>query len=331
MAAYVVTRPFPESNIGSNLASLAGALLLASRIRRELIVDWRGLKQLRDPNVNYFTEFFEHPPTLLGTPVSYAPLPDASYDPESPEARWLTPNEAGSLSMDPREEAERYLVVQGYHGPDRMYFATEGERLAYLRTFYRALAPGPVVREAAEGWAAEHLEGSFVVGVNVRTGNGHYFAKTQQYAGRVNVSLFDDPDRFLQLVARACRARLRRAPREWRENAKIFYATDSSSMSELLARLPNATTRRRVFPPPGTGDTFRFEGNDYSDRDSIVDTLVDMFLLARCDALVYNTSVFNRYARVVTGGYSGNQVHFEGLLLRNRWKSVKQAARRRLP
>jgi hypothetical protein len=39
MTPYVVTRPFPQSNVGSNLASLAGALYLAQRLERPLIVD----------------------------------------------------------------------------------------------------------------------------------------------------------------------------------------------------------------------------------------------------------------------------------------------------
>ena len=47
MTGYVVTRPFRTSNIGSNLASMAGALWLARSLDRTLLVDWRGLTQLR--------------------------------------------------------------------------------------------------------------------------------------------------------------------------------------------------------------------------------------------------------------------------------------------
>jgi hypothetical protein len=49
MPAYVVNRPYPDSNVGSNLSSLAGALYVARALGRELVVDWRGLRQLRDP------------------------------------------------------------------------------------------------------------------------------------------------------------------------------------------------------------------------------------------------------------------------------------------
>jgi hypothetical protein len=101
-------------------------------------------------------------------------------------------------------------------------------------------------------------------------------------------------------------------------------------MSELLAALPGSTTRRTTFPPPGAGDTFVFEGGGYSDRDSIVDTLADMFLLARCDALVFNSSMFNQYARVLNGNFGGNQAHIEMLFPSKRLKLSIAAAKKRL-
>jgi hypothetical protein len=109
-----------------------------------------------------------------------------------------------------------------------------------------------------------------------------------------------------------------------RHRLKIFYATDTEWMSELLAQLPHAVTRRRVFPPPGSGDTFSFpaEGG-YTDRDSIRDTIADMFLLGRCDAFVFNSSVFNQYARVLNGEFGGNEVHIQSLFLRHRLRQLR--------
>ena len=88
-------------------------------------------------------------------------------------------------------------------------------------------------------------------------------------------------------------------------------------------------TRRTAFPPPGTGDLYRFEGDAHSDRAAIVDTLADMFLLARCDALVYNNSLFNQYARVSTGNFSGNQVHFETMFISKKVELAAARVRRR--
>ena len=51
-----------------------------------------------------------------------------------------------------------------------------------------------------------------------------------------------------------------------------------------------------------------------------------MFLLARCDALVYNNSLFNQYARVVTDDFGGNLVQFESLFLSGKLRSVRAKA-----
>jgi hypothetical protein len=318
MSGILVNRPYPDSNVGSNLSSLAGALWVASRLGRDLVVDWRGQRQLRDPELNYFSEFFALPETVGGVRVHRAPVEGLDYAEGAEGAAWLEPGEARRVAAGRPAGLPCSLVLQTYHGLDRVHPGPESERFRLLRSLFRQLRPAPRIEAAVEAWSREHLDAGFVVGVNVRTGNGAYFGGGMRYASRVDVSVFDDRRRFLRLLERACRSRLRRFPRTLRDDFRIFYATDSEEMSELLAGLPNAVTRRRVFPPAGSGDLYAFPGEDYTDRDAIEDTLADMFLLARCDALVYNTSLFNQYARVVTGYFGGNHVHFESLLLRSR-------------
>ena len=58
---YLITRPHPGSGVGSNLASLAGAVWCAQQLGRTVIADWRGGSFLLDKSLNYFTEFFEAP------------------------------------------------------------------------------------------------------------------------------------------------------------------------------------------------------------------------------------------------------------------------------
>jgi Nodulation protein Z (NodZ) len=324
---YVVTRPFAESNIGSNLASLAGALYLAHRLSRTLIVDWRGLTQLADTSINYFSAFFDTPGELTGVPVLYAPLADLDYDEGSEDSAWLTPDDAARLARS-QAGAPPFVVLQPYHGPDRLHPGPESARFGLLRAFYRELALAPRLAAATEEWARAHLAAPFVVAVNVRTGNGAYFAAGDRYHRRVDVSVFDDRARFLRVLERACRSRLRAVPRSLRNDFQVFYATDSAEMSGLLARLPNAVTKRELFPPGGTGDTFRDDHAEDTNRRSVEATLADMFLLARCDALVFNNSMFNQYARVVTGFYGGNMVHFESLFLRGRIRHLVARAQR---
>jgi hypothetical protein len=327
VGGYVVTRPYTESNVGSNLSSLAGGVWLAQRLDRTLVVDWRGMSQLEDASLNYFTEFFETPSSLLGVPVVYAP---AAGVPEYGE-RWVEPGEARALAAPGSPPPPDVVALRTYHGLDRLLAGREGEAFRFLRSFYREIRPVAAIAAVVDGWAADHLDGAFVVGVNIRTGNGHYFAKGETYHGRVDISILDDDERLLRLLQRACRARARGLPKPLRREVRIFCATDSSEMARLLTRLPNAVTRRGTYPPPGTGDRHSFEGADAAARRSIADTLADMFLLARCDALVYNSSMFNQYARVVTGYFGGNLVHLEGLLLRNRLRWLAARAERRLP
>jgi Nodulation protein Z (NodZ) len=327
--AYVVNRPFADSNVGSNLSSLAGAHWLARRLGRTLVVDWRGMSQLGDPSLNYFTEFFEAPPELLGVPVLYAPT-ELLYGEGDDGVRRLAPAEARNVGAGVETAGEQFLVLEAYHGLDRIHSGSEAEQAGLMRSLYRRLAPSPSIAAMVNGWAADELDAPFVVGVNVRTGNGRYFGPGMRYAGRVDITLFDDEARFLRLIERACRARLQLLPKPLRSDFTIFYATDSAAMSRLLGRLPSAVTRRTVFPPPDAGDMYVFDDPGYDAHAAIEDTLADLFLLARCDALVYNTSLFNQYARVVTGQFGGNLVHVESLVLRKRAAAYVQAARRRL-
>jgi hypothetical protein len=325
-----VTRPFTDSNVGSNLSSLAGATWIAHSLGRELIVDWRGMRQLLEPSLNYASEFFALPDEMLGVQVHLAPYADADYEENSEAARWVSPAEARAFALQPDTNLPRYLVLQTYHGLDRVHPGPESERFRVLRATYRDIRPSPRVFQRVDEWAEENFDAGFIVGVNVRTGNGAYFLKGMRYADRVDISLFDDRRRLLRLLERACRMSVRKLPRPLRDTFQIFYATDSAEMSELLSRLPNAVTRRRQFPPSGAGDLYAFADPDYTDRDAVDDTVADMFLLARCDALVHNTSLFNQYARVVTGYFGGNCIHFESLVPKTRIRTFEQAAHRRL-
>jgi Nodulation protein Z (NodZ) len=309
---------------------MAGALWLARQLERPLIVDWRGQAQLRDKSLNYFTEFFESPSKILGVPILYAPADVGDYVQGSRVSEWIEPERAARLASGVETTGAPLIVCQTFHGLERLPPGPESERFRFLRSFYRAIRPAPRIKDAANSWWSENCDGAFVVGVNVRTGNGQYYGKGMPYAGRVDISLFDDDERFLRKIEDACRARTRALPRQIRDDFVVFHATDSPAMSELLSRLPAACSRRTVYPPPGTGDLHSFEDEHDRDRGSVIDTVVDMFLLARCDALVYNSSVFNQYARVSTGYFGGNLVHIESLFLRKNLARNVAAIRRRV-
>jgi Nodulation protein Z (NodZ) len=205
-------------------------------------------------------------------------------------------------------------VLRSYHPLERLDpLGDPAARFWTMRAFYEEIRPRAFVQREIDAFASAHLADAFVIGVNVSTGNGE-FSKGETFAGRVNLGIFADERTFLVRMARARRRALRGLPRDLRGRVKIFVATDSYAMRDLLMKLPDAVTRRTTFPPPGVGRVFcDYDAADYTDRDAIVDALADMFLLARCHALVRNGSVFNAYATTVTAHFGGNVQHIEKL------------------
>jgi hypothetical protein len=116
-------------------------------------------------------------------------------------------------------------------------------------------------------------------------------------ARHVDAGIFEDERLFLGKLERARRRALRGVPAGIRDSAKVFVATDSAAMQALLLRLPGAVSRRTLFPPPGSGRHFcDYDELGATDGAGVIDTVADMFLLARCDALIRNPSQFSTYA-----------------------------------
>src|SRR5581483_4950033 len=120
-----------------------------------------------------------------------------------------------------------------------------------------------------------------------------------------------------------------RLPGYLRKHAKTFVATDAAFMREILLKLPNAFTRRSVFPPPGVGRAFAdYDVPGYSDRDAFEDIVIDHFLLARCNALIRNPSMFSTYALLTTDFYDGNFRDLESMYPRHYVRAALRRARR---
>jgi Nodulation protein Z (NodZ) len=321
---FVVTRPHAGSGIGSNLASLAGVIWYAQQLGRSVIVDWRGSAFLKNKDANYFSEFFECPEVIQGVPILYAPAAELTADApvvDLAEAR-------GYLAVPC---PHRVIVLRDYHGLERLDVKGDAAGQFWrLKDFYTYVRPLPFVQHEIDRFAAEHFGHAFTIGVNLSSGNGE-FDKGQPFQGRVDLDIFSKDQAFLRKVEWARRLALRGVPRELRAGARIFFATDAYAMHHLLNRLPNAVTRRATFPPPGVGRVYcDYNEPGYTDRDAIVDAIVDMFLLARCHALIRNGSVFNAYALTVTTAFSGNVRHIETLYLRYWLRAIWNKARRLL-
>jgi hypothetical protein len=310
---WIVAKSPSEDGIGSRLFHFSEAVWLAQKFGCSVIVDWRGTPFLKDKGLNYFSELLVPLPEILGVPITYPPGPDLE------EYERALDGDLPELAVeDLRRRASKppptpvYLLAMHTLGLADYPELRRGYR-AFRSSFYRHIAPRPEVAEPLEAWYDAHLRGHFVVGVNVATGNG-LFAPGAESEGYVDTSVFDDEDGFVRSIELACEKATKRLTGARKRDYKIFVATDSAYVSGLVRRLPRAVTRREVFPPPGAGRYFcDYDALGYSDRAAAVDTVVDMFLLARCDALVKNNSRFSFYARVVNDYFGGNEWNFEKL------------------
>ena len=329
--SYLVAYPRAGEGIGSRLRQLGDAVWLGRELGRAVIVDWRRSRFLRDGARNYFTEVFAPVPEILGVAMHYPPSPATREYEQWPEDTLfkLKPRVLPELVSAP-DPAPRYVRARRSLGLDCLPAYDARSHRSFLADFYRCILPRPDVAEQLEAWYDANLRGHFVVGVNVSTGNGQ-FAKGAESEGRVNVRIFDDEKRFLRMIATACERATQNLPAGLRGDYKIFFVTDSKSMADLLNRLPRAVTRRTVFPPPGAGRHFSdYESLGYSDSAAAADTVIDMLLLARCNALIRNRSKFSSYARVSTGNFGGNVQELEELYPIARVKTSLRRVRARV-
>jgi Nodulation protein Z (NodZ) len=304
---YVLPELRPRPGIGSRLTSLGQAVWLARELDRAVIVDWRRTLFFENRLRNYFTEFFEPVPTICGVPMHY-PRSRKTRKYEWAKRRdrpWLDAALCAQLAADPAS-APPYLVVRAQVDLEPFPAYDKAKYAAFLEDVYRQIVPRRELAREVDEWYDANLRGHFVVGVNIATGNG-LFDPGGRYPGRVDVGMWDDPGRFLHAIEEGFARATRLLPASVREAAKIFVATDSGEMSELLCSLSPAVTRRTVFPPPGTGHHFTgWAELDYSERRAAADVLIDMLLLARCDALIMTLSRFTSYALVSTRYFNGN-------------------------
>ncbi|MDQ0392007.1 hypothetical protein J3R73_001799 [Labrys monachus] len=154
------------------------------------------------------------------------------------------------------------------------------------RSCFEALRPVRRVADAADAFLEAHVEDAPFIGLHVRHGNG----------GDIMGHAFS-----WQAFGTAM-MRIRRAVDVARERlgkqALVLLCTDSSDVqSEITRTIPGVICRPKPYRPPGHGELHH--GPDAAAR--LDDALIEMVLLARCNALVRYpaASFFSLYAAVM--------------------------------
>jgi hypothetical protein len=312
---FIITRPHPNSGLGANLLSIVGALYVCEQTKRPLIVDWTGMAELRDKEINYFPAFFEPIRRWREVDVFYVndpDLPERSVSYQAEEA--LEPSDEQYRELARGQVGDRNVCLRRFHYYTvfRRSPLTPPAVFHRTRDFFRELVPRPALRRRMVDLQSR-FERNIVVALNVRTGNGE-FEPGKPYWNRVNTAIFRRPT-FVDRLYRACRDCVEGFPPELRSDLAVFVVTDVREMQRRLLEIPGAFAVRTGFPPPGTGHQFAdFEAlgyGEYSDVESVNETIVDMFMMAACSGLVFNETAYNQYAQHMTRFFNGNTRRLE--------------------
>lgn len=284
-----------KGGMGNRLLCAASGILWSRAAGREPFVDWRDKAYSRSGE-NSFLHFFDnatvlreppaetddvHPPVWRGhLDMSVSEMFHA-YDPDKHSSFTIHKK----YSIDPsRAEYPQSLVVFWYYMG----------RFASIAPLARARLPGHAglsveeiarkalreelplrqeIRERIERFARDHWA-ERVIGVHVR---------------------HTDQTTNLGKLERAAEAHRRRMP-----DAAIFLATDNRQVEESYRRkFGRVITTPKWFPPEGA--TMHQSEHCADPVENGVEALVDMYLLARCDALVYaSRSTFSEISRLVS-------------------------------
>ncbi len=292
---HVVSRR--TAGLGDLLVNLLVAWRFAEQTGRTLVADWRGSYYLQDPAENLFCALFEPVSCLAGVPfVGRDDLSDVPYAEPFHPGLWTRalldrPPQRGAADVMADRDAAVALVLAGEDvtAPTVVFDGCINDALPSserCREVLAELRPVAGVRAEVEAFRAAHLDARHVVAVHLRHGNGGEIGSHARYW-----TDFDAAVERCAAAARGARARLG-------GDAAVFLATDAQPAAEaFLALVPDAVVRSKFFRRPGDGE-LHWWPLAFVSR---VEAMVDLLLLAECDALVRFPpgSFFSFYASIM--------------------------------
>lgn len=284
-----------KGGMGNRMLSTASGILWAKAVGRAPFVDWRDEAYSRN-HENSFFHFFDNPAVLRDPPNDELditpPVWQGHLDKSVSEMlHTFDPDKHSSFtihkkySIDPKraDYSQSIAVFWYYMGrfaaiaplarkrlPEYKDLSVEDISRKALR---EELPLTAAVREQIDSFHAENWTGP-TVGVHVR---------------------YSDLTTDLDKLESAARKQLARLP-----GAAIFLATDNQRVEDdYRAKFERVITTPKWFPPEGAT---MHQNTDCADPIANgTEALLDMYLLARCDALVYaSRSTFSEISRLVS-------------------------------
>jgi len=295
-ARYVIS--FRRTGLGDRLICLGAAWRFARATGRILVADWRFSRYSPDLTANLFPLCFQPLPELAGVPlvgderVGQLQLPRPRYPSLWDDEGLLAypfRRPFDTLLSDRDAAVELIRAGRDVVAPTVVFDACINDGLVLWqesRSFLGALRPTPSVAAEVASFRRERLGPGPLIGLHVRHGNGGDIMGHAPYWHSVEAA-----------IERCVRA-VRLARKQLQVTATVFLCTDSSEIEHALRkRLRRVVCRPKSFRPKGAGELHWWRGA-YQGRD---DALIEMLLLAECDALIRypRGSFFSFYAAVM--------------------------------
>jgi hypothetical protein len=286
---YLLVKGF--SGIGNRMVALAEAVVYARLSRRTLVVDWNDSLYSSD-GMDVFHRLFESP--AAGT-ITAIP-PDASVAPaiwsgqlERPFDRMVEryglhfgTEARARLSIDPDLDYRETVAVlydytfrspklQDRAAPLPVAWRGLGEE-DLLRTVLReCVRPSASITARVDEFARRRF-GAPTIGVHVRQ------------TDNMGAIVIDRKGVSVSAIDAALTQRLIADP-----HATIFIATDNRAVQDDFCRRYERVVVHPKWHPPIPGQPIHGHARSPDRRRAAEDALVDLYLLARCDALIYSS------------------------------------------
>jgi Nodulation protein Z (NodZ) len=284
------------AGMGNRMLAAMTGVLFARLMRRRLIIDWSDLTYSND-GTNVF-------PLLFNCPDADPPLAIPDMDSISPPVWRGRLNKSASVAisevdpsayvsrrgyrrfsfdLDSLDHPEEVLVMWSYtqlirrarkhFRGDFAAFATKSDETILTELLRTTLVPRPEILTRVKEWRLNHFGRAPVVGVHIR------FMDTK-LPHVPFIKLRTSIESFFAAIDRV----VTKTP-----GCVIFLATDNREAQQLVEqRYPKVIATEKWFPTTGIE---MHQNPECPDRlNNAVEALIDMYLLAECDYLIFPSS-----------------------------------------